>query len=166
MLTILVKIFKALNSEQSPRQLAIAASLAVIVGLTPLFSLHNIIIFLLVLWFRVNLTIFLVLWPLFSLFGMMLAPVAENLGLKILQTSALVPLWEAFYNTLPGRWSNFYYSGVIGSLVIAIGIALIIYPVSKNMVILYRDKWFEKFEQYQVVKMLKASKFWQLYQAN
>ncbi|WP_444996480.1 TIGR03546 family protein [Aliikangiella sp. IMCC44359] len=165
MLTFLVKIFKVLNSEQSPGQIAAAISLALIVGLTPLFSIHNLIILFVVLWFRVNLTIFIVAWPLFTIIGLLISGPAEILGLAILQAESLVPFWESFYNTVIGRWSNFYYSGVIGSLVIAIISAIVIFPVAKVLVGLYRDKWLQKVEEFRIVKLLKASKFWQLYQS-
>ncbi len=165
MLTILAKILKALNSEQSPNQLAAAISLAAIIGLTPLFSLHNVLILLVVLWFRVNLTIFLVCWPLFTILGLAIAPLAQSLGADILQTPQLIPMWETFYNTLIGRWSNFYYTGVIGSLMIALVLAVALFPISKILIVNYRGKWLAKFEQYKVVKLLKASKIWQVYQS-
>ena len=164
MLTLLAKLFKALNSEQSPAQIAIAISLAAIVGLTPILSLHNLIILLVVLFFRVNLTVFIVLVPMFKLLGLLLLPVAESVGLAILQTEALAGFWESFYNTLFGRWSNFYYSGVIGSLAIAVILAIVLYPISQLMIVTYRERWLEKFEQFHLVKLLKASKFWQLYE--
>ncbi|MET1255004.1 TIGR03546 family protein [Aliikangiella maris] len=165
MLTILVKLFKALNSEQSPGQLAGAVSLAAIIGVTPLLSLHNVLVILLVLWFRVNLTMFIVAWPLFTVLGLILSQPAESIGLTILQAQSLVPMWESFYNTVVGRWSNFYHAGVIGSLVIALGLAIVLFPISNRAVSLYRDKWLEKVEQYRIVKLLKASKFWQVYQS-
>lgn len=163
MLTYFVKVFKVINSEQSPGQIAAAISFACIVGLTPLLSLHNLLVLLIVLWFRVNLTIFFVAWPLFSLFGLMLATPAQSLGGSILQAEALLPMWESFYNTLIGRWSNFYYTGLIGSLVIAIPLAIICYPISKLLIVQYRAKWMSKLEKYKVFQILKTSKFWQLY---
>jgi uncharacterized protein (TIGR03546 family) len=166
MLAILMKILKALNSEQSPGQLAAAVSFAAIIGLTPLLSLHNILVLLVVLWFRVNLTVFLVMWPLFSIIGLMLAPVSESIGLLLLQMPSLTPTWESFYNTLLGRWSNFYYSGVLGGLVLSSVLAIILYPTSKKLITLYREKWLDKFEQFKIVKILKASKFWQLYDSS
>jgi len=166
MLTILMKIFKALNSEQSPGQLAAAISFSAIIGLTPLLSLHNVLILLIVLWFRVNLSLFLIMWPLFSILGLMLEPLSESIGSNLLQLPGLIPVWENFYNTLPGRWSNFYYSEVLGGLLIASILAIILYPVSKILITLYREKWLEKFEHYKVIKILKASKFWQLYEAS
>ncbi|MCW8880165.1 MAG: TIGR03546 family protein [Kangiellaceae bacterium] len=163
MLTILAKIFKALNSEQSPNQLAIAISLAAVVGMTPLLSLHNLFIFLIVLWFRVNLTMFLVSWPLFTLLGLLLSSPIQSLGNMVLQEPSLVPMWESFYNTLIGRWSDFYYKGVMGGLILGTSIAIISFPISKALINKYRYKWLEKIQKYQVVRMLKASKLWQLY---
>jgi len=159
-----MKILKALNSEQSPSQLASAVSLAAIIGLTPLFSLHNAFVLLVVFWFRVNLSLFIVMWPIFSLFGLLLAPQAEALGLSLLQAPSLVPFWESFYNTLLGRWSNFYYGGVLGSLVIALCMAIVLFPISKVLITQYREKWLEKFEQFKVIRLLKTSKLWMIYQ--
>ena len=107
---------------------------------------------------------FLVAWPIFTLVGALIAPLSESVGIAVLQNESLLPMWESFYNTLIGRWSNFFYSGVIGSLIIAIVVAVILFPLSKLFVNNYRGKWLEKVEQYHVVKMLKASKFWQLYE--
>ncbi len=163
MLTILVKLLKALNSEQSPGQLAIAVSLAIIIGFTPLISLHNLFIVLIALWFRVNLTLLIVSYPLFALIGYLLSPIFESVGLSILQMPSLLPVWESFFNTLLGRWSNFYYSGVMGSFVTGLLVAIIVFPIVKLMVVAYRENWLKKIEQLKVMKMLKASKFWQLY---
>lgn len=58
MLNFLAKLLKVLNSERSPGQLAAAVSLAAIIGMTPLYSLHNLFVLFLVLFFRVNLTVF------------------------------------------------------------------------------------------------------------
>jgi uncharacterized protein (TIGR03546 family) len=166
MLAILMKILKALNSEQSPRQIAAAISFAAIIGLTPLLSLHNIVILLLVLWFRVNLSVFLLMWPLFSLVGLLLAPVSESIGLVLLQDPSLIPMWESFYNTLLGRWSNFYYSGVLGGLVLSSILAILLYPISNKLILLYRVKCLDKFEKFKIVRILKASKFWQIYETS
>ncbi|MCP4413167.1 MAG: TIGR03546 family protein [Gammaproteobacteria bacterium] len=166
MLAILIKVFKALNSEQSPGQLAAAVSFAIIIGLTPLFSLHNLLICLIVLWFRVNLTLFLIMWPLFSILGLILEPISQSIGLSLLQQPGLIPLWESFYNTVPGRWSNFYYGEVLGGLLIASVLAIIFYPINKKLITQYRETWLDKFQHYKVTKILRASKIWQLYEAS
>ena len=163
MLTIFVKLLKALNSEQSPGQLAVAISLAIMMGFTPLISLHNLLIVLIALWFRVNLSLLIISYPLFALIGYLLSPMFESIGLNILQMPSLLPIWESFFNTLFGRWSNFYYAGVMGSFVVGLIVAVIMFPLVKYSVTAYRQKWLVKFEQFKVAKMLKASRFWQLY---
>ena len=163
MLTILAKLLKALNSEQSAGQLAIAVSLSVILGFTPLFSLHNLFIILIALWFRVNLTILIVSYPLFTLVGFLLSPLFETVGLSILQMPSLYSLWEAFFNTLIGRWSNFYYTGVMGSIVIGLIVATILFPITQFLILSYRNSVKDRVEQFKIMKFVKASKFWQLY---
>jgi len=163
MLTILVKLLKALNSEQSPSQLAIAVSLAVVLGFTPILSLHNLLIIFFALWFRVNLSLLLVSYPLFVFIGFLLSSIFDSIGLQILQMPALQSVWESFFNTLFGRWSNFYYAGVIGSFTIGVIVAIILFPLVRFSVLAYREKWLQRFNQLKVMRMLKASKFWQLY---
>lgn len=165
MLTILAKLLKVLNSEQSPSQIAAAISLAAIIGLTPLFSLHNLVVLLIVLFFRVNLTTFLVAWPLFTLLGLLISPLSESVGLAVLQHEALVPIWESFYNTLVGRWSNFYYTGVMGSLIISIIFAVLMFPIFILLIKKYRSQWMQKLESFHVVKLIKATSFWNTYQS-
>jgi len=163
MLTILDKLFKALNSEQSAGQLAMAVSLSVVIGFTPFLSLHNAILILIALWFRVNLTLLIVSYPLFALVGFLLSPMFEKFGLSLLQMPSLIVFWEAFFNTLVGRWSNFYYSGVMGSFVIGLVVAVISYPIVRFSVVSYRENWMNKIEQFKVTKLLKASKLWNIY---
>jgi len=163
MLTILIKLFKALNSEQSPKQLAIGLSLAVILGFTPFMSLHNVIVLLVALWFRVNLTLLIVSYPLFAFIGYLLSSLFEKIGLALLQAPSMLSTWEGFFNTLIGRWSNFYFAGVMGSFVVAVIVAIIIFPIASSMIAVYREKWLEKIAKFKITKLLKASKFWQLY---
>lgn len=163
MLTIFIKLLKALNSEQSPKQLAIAVSLAAILGLTPLLSLHNVVILLIALWFRVNLGLLIVSYPLFAFLGFLLSSFFEKVGLSILQAPSMLSTWEGFFNTLIGRWSNFYFAGVMGSLVVSMLMAIVLYPLVNWLIINYRKTWLEKINRLNVTKVLKASKLWALY---
>jgi uncharacterized protein (TIGR03546 family) len=164
MITSLIKLLKALNSEQSPRQLAIAISLSTILGLTPLYSLHNLLILFIAFSFRVNLSLFFLSYPLFALLGYLSSSIFESVGSFILLNPNLVDLWQWFFNTVVGRWSNFYYSGVMGSLIVSVLFALILYPTSKSFIKLYRSQFLETIEKYQFIRLLKTSTFWKLYE--
>jgi len=165
MLTLLVKILKALNSEQSPSQLAIAVSIATIMGLTPFLSLHNLVLILFALWFRVNLGFLIASYPLFALLGWMFSAQLENFGFSLLQMPALQDFWVSLYNNLGGRWSGFYYSGRIGSLVVALGLAILLFPIVRFGVIKYREVAMEKINSSKLMLWLKATKFWHFYNA-
>ena len=54
MIELIANIFKVLNSETEPRQISLAACLAMIAGLTPLARPHNLLVLLLVLLLRVT----------------------------------------------------------------------------------------------------------------
>lgn len=163
MFSMIVKTLKALNSEQSAGQLAAAISLALILGLTPLISLHNILILLIALWFRVNLGMLILSYPLFALLGFLLSPVFDQFGYYLLNHASLQSLWTEFFNTAVGRWSNFYYSGVIGSLVISLLSAFLLFPLFRWLINSYRDKCSAVIEKLRISKMLKATNFWQRY---
>ena len=103
MLRLVAKVLKALASEQAPAQLALAFALAMVAGITPLASPHNLVVLLLALTLRVNLSIFLVGLALFSAVGLALAPLFHQIGLALLTAPALHPAWVALYNTVPVR---------------------------------------------------------------
>ncbi len=164
MLTLLAKILKALNSEQSPAQLSLALCLALIMGFTPLFSLHNLLIIMLALWVRVNLTFFIISYPLFAMLGWLLSPWLTAVGEALLQNPSLGSFWESFYNTLPGRWSGFYYTGVSGGLVVGVILAIMLFPVFQWLIKKYRETLYQKIQKTRIMMWLKASKFWQVYE--
>ncbi|MCA9481390.1 MAG: DUF2062 domain-containing protein, partial [Nitrospira sp.] len=59
MIKLLAKLLRVLNSETEPGQISLGFGLAMIAGLTPLLSLHNLLVLLLVCVLRVNLSAFL-----------------------------------------------------------------------------------------------------------
>jgi len=64
-LNALAKLLRALNSETDPAQIALGACFGFVMGLTPLFSLHNLVVLFLALVLRANLMAFLLSLTLF-----------------------------------------------------------------------------------------------------
>ena len=52
MITLLAKLLKVLNAEAEPGQISAAFCLAMIIGFTPVFALHNIVVVFAALVFR------------------------------------------------------------------------------------------------------------------
>ncbi len=163
MIQLFAKILKILNSETDPYQISLAVGLAMIIGFTPLMSLHNLVVLLFVLILRVNLSTFIVSWALFSGIAYLLDPLFHITGLALLTADSLEGLWTALYNIPVFRIERFYNSVVMGSLIVS---ALLFFPVyicSKHLVARYRRHVLAWVRKTRIMKMIKLSKFYKTY---
>jgi uncharacterized protein (TIGR03546 family) len=71
---LVAKLIKALRSNASPGQIAWGFALGMIIGLTPLWSLHNAFLVVIILIFNVNLAMSIFAFLLFSLSPGLLIP--------------------------------------------------------------------------------------------
>ena len=124
MLTIvklLQSLVKALHSEGTPGQLAAGIALGSILGLTPLVSLHNAVIFALIVMLNVSFAGALLGWALFIPVGFLLDPLFDHIGhVLLLHMPALTPLWTAMYNMPVVPLTNFNNTVTLGSLVVSL----------------------------------------------
>jgi len=163
MLRTLARLLRVLNSETHPAQIAGAAALAAIMGLTPLWSLHNLLVVLLVLVLRVNLSTFLVTFALFTGIAYLLDPWFHRLGLLLLTSEALQGGWTALYGTVLGRLSGFNNTVLMGSLVAALAVAIVLYPLVVFLVRRYRETVRAWVARSRLMVFLKANKFYRIY---
>lgn len=162
---LLVKFLKALNSESSPWQIAIAITLGLIVGFTPLWRLHNIVLLLIVLFFRVNVASFIVSVIVFGALSFAINPLILMAGDSLLTAEGLTPIWTGLYNTSVGQLSQFYHSQTLGGFVVGLLLALPVLLVSRIIVIQYREKVMAWINKLKIVQMLKSTRLFQLYQS-
>ncbi|WDE03822.1 TIGR03546 family protein [Thalassomonas viridans] len=161
---ILAKLLKALSSDASPWQLALGIMFGMIFGLTPLLSLHNLLILFIVLFFRINLSTFLLAVPLFSGLGFFLSPLMAMLGEMLLTLDAMKVPWTWLYNTAFGQLSRFFHTLTLGSLATALVLAPGVLIFSKILIIQYREKVMDSIEKFKIIQLLKGSRFYRLYQ--
>jgi len=165
MLKLLAEILKVLNSETEPGQISLAICFAMIVGLTPLFCPHNVLVFFLVFAFRVNLATFFLAWPLFSGIGYLVDPIFHQVGLAVLKAPALNGVWTACYNNAIFRLENFNNSIVMGSLIFSAIFFLPCLLVGNFLIRHYREDLLAWVEKTRFMKILKASRLYSVYQA-
>lgn len=163
-LKILSKFFKALRSNQSPKQLAWGFVLGMIIGLTPLANLHNLVVLFLIIIININAAMAIAAFILFSLFAYLLDPLFHSLGYWLLvDLEGLRPLW-LFVSTTPGlAWANLNNTVVLGSLVVALLLIVPMYFFTKWWVRQYREKIDARLQKWKVFQILKGSKLYQLY---
>jgi uncharacterized protein (TIGR03546 family) len=163
MLRTFARLLRVLNSETHPAQIAGAVSLGAILGLTPLGSPHNLLVLLLALFLRINLSTFILAWALFSGVAYLADPAFHAVGLRLLTSDLLHGLWEGLYHTPLGRLSGFNNTVRLGSLVVAVVLAAVLFPVVSRLVVQYRHVVRDWVRRSRVMTFLKATKFYRIY---
>lgn len=163
MLTLLARLFKAINSDASPGQVAFAFALAMIVGFTPFWSFLNLFVLLIVLLVRINISAFLFGSVIFSMVGYLIDPLSASLGETILTNPELRETWTELYQNEWARVSAFNNTIAMGGFVIALILLLPVTIISRLLILQYRHRLLAYVNRLKIVQVLKASKFWALY---
>lgn len=165
MLRLIANLLKILNSESAPAQISLALAFGMIVGLTPFWSLHNLVVLFLVCILRVNLSAFLVGVAVFSGFAYLLDPLMENVGTKLLTDPSLREFWTTLYNTTGWRLTRFNNTLTLGSFVCAVSAAIPFFFLSQVIIKQYRLRLLAWVNRLKVVTWLRATPFYRAYRA-
>src|SRR5215207_9561728 len=138
LLKLLQSIIKTLHSEGTPGQVAAGIALGSALGLTPLMNPHNLLVFALIVILNVSFGGGMLGWALFVPVGFLLDPLFHALGLSLLQSPALRPLWTDLANTPLVPYANFNNSVVLGSVVGWLVLAVPIFFAARAGVARYR----------------------------
>ena len=165
MIKMIAKFLKVLNSETEPGQISLAFSLAMILGLTPLMSLHNSVVILLMLLVRVNLSACILGWVFFSGIAYILDPLFNLIGLAVLTSKGLEGLWTSLYNITLFRLAKFNNSIVMGSFLFSLIFFIPLYLLFNQIIRKYRVYVLEWVQKTRLMKAFKANKLYKAYQA-
>ena len=157
------KVIKILHSDASPAQVAGGACLGMVLGITPLCSVHNLLVLFLVLIFRVNPGAVTVSWVVFSLLSFPLDPLSHIVGLKLLKAQTLFDFWTQLYNVPLMTWTRFNNSVTLGSLTISILFFVPLFIFARWFVAAYRGSLKEKIERLKLVRLIKGSLIYRWY---
>ncbi len=157
-LQIVSNFLKVLRAGQTPRQIAAGFALGSIVGLSPMFTLQGLFVWLLILIFNVNLSAAILAFTLFSIFAYLLDPAFHWLGYQLLvNVEALKELWTTLYNAPIAPLTRFNNTVVLGSFLAAIVLSVPVYVGMKHLVIAYRATIGAKIEQWKIYQILSKS---------
>jgi uncharacterized protein (TIGR03546 family) len=163
MLKAVAKLLKVLNSETDPGQISLAFCFSMIAGLTPLFSLHNLLVILLVLVLRVNLSAFILGITFFSGIAYLLDPFFHRLGLAVLTAGSLKGLWTSLYNVTLLRIEHFNNSIVMGSLLFSLILYVPLFLLSNQLIFRYREHMLAWIRKSRIMQAFKATKLYSVY---
>ena len=165
LLKYLSKLLKALKSGETPAQLAGGFVLGMIMGLTPFWNLHNLVVFIILIIIRVNISMAILSFAVFSGFAYLLDPLFHNLGFWVLvDVNALKSLWTTLSNVPIGALTNFNNTVVMGSMIISLALILPVFFLVKVGVVQYREKIDTKVQKWKIVQVFKSSKLYSIYE--
>jgi uncharacterized protein (TIGR03546 family) len=165
MLDMIAKLIKVLNAEGNPTQISLGFAAGLIIGLTPLWSLHNLLLAFLVFLFRVNLSAFFLSWAFFSGIAYIADPAMDKLGATLLTAPALHDMWTSMYNQTIWRIAHFNNTLTLGSLVGAVMIAVPMVFISNFLIKNYRLHILAWVRKTRIAQFLKASRLYRAYHA-
>lgn len=164
-LKLLAKLFKILRSGESPGKIAGGFILGMILGLTPVMSLHNLVVLILIIILNVNMGMAIFSFLLCSAFAYLLDPMFHRLGFWILvDIPALKGLWTAMYNTPVIALTGFNNTVRMGSFVISLILLIPVYFAVKQGVVYYREHLDSRIQKWKIVQVIKGSKIYNLYE--
>jgi uncharacterized protein (TIGR03546 family) len=163
MLKLIAKLLKVLNSDAAPGQISAAFGFAMIAGFTPFWSLHNLVVLLLVLVLRVNLSAFLLGLAFFSGLAFALDPLFHRIGLIVLTADSVNGLWTALYNGTLWRLDRFNNTIVMGSLLTSLALFVPLLLVSNLLIRKYRSHVLAWVQKSRILQAITASKFYGYY---
>ena len=157
-LKIIKDFIKILREGQTSRQIAGGFALGSIIGLSPMFTLQGILVWLMILVLDVNLSAALLSLTLFSLVAFLIDPLFHLLGYTLLvQVDALRGIWTSLYNAPIAPLTRFNNTVVLGSFVFALVSSLPVYFGMKHFVVAYRTHVGAKIEKWKIYQALKKS---------
>src|SRR5882672_10385746 len=162
LIKLIQSLFGALHSEGTPGQLAAGIVLGAFLGLTPLFNLHNAVVFALLVLLNVSFAGGLLGWALFVPVGFLLDPMFDWIGHSLLLAPSLRGLWTSMYNMPIVPLTNFNNTVVLGSLLFALLAAVPLFLLLR-CVARYRVTVGERVRQSRFYKAVTASKVYNVY---
>ena len=155
------KFIKLLNANENPAQLAVAVVLSMIMALTPFWSLHNLVVVLLLCVLRINLFVFFVSFPIWAGIAWVIDPYSAALGESLLLNESLNGLWLSLYQSDVWRLSHFNNTLTLGSLIVSLVLAVPVYGLSVWLIQRYRSTVLAWVERLKIVQAIKATKWYQ-----
>lgn len=162
-LKLLQSLFQTLHSEGTPGQVAAGIMLGAGIGLTPLLSAHNLVLFAAIVLLNVSFGGGMLGMALFTPLGFLLDPLFDRIGLALLAAPGLKGLWTAWYNLPLVPYTNFNNSVTLGSFVLWLVTAVPIYFLGRMAIAHYRATYGARVLNSKFMKGLKASKAYNVY---
>jgi len=158
------KLIKVLTSADNPNQIAVGFVLGMFLGFTPIFTLHNLIIILLLILLNINGAMAIFGFIVFSGIAYLLDPLFHSIGYFLLvDVQSLQGLWTAMYNTPILALSHYNNTVVMGGLVISLVAAFPLFYLTRQFILFYQRTLYARVQKLKIVRMVQGSSIYSWY---
>lgn len=158
MIRQVIKVFKALNSNEKPWQLSLGLAFGGIIGLMPLWTPHNIVLLFLAFIINLNFALLLVGFVFFSGIAYILDPIFHQIGLAALTSEGLQSFWNGLFSNSIFLFDKLNNTLVMGSLIFSLISAIPLFFIINALIRKYREHLQGMFEKVPLFKSLKLAK--------
>ena len=163
-LKLVTNFIKILREGQTPAQVAGGFALGFILGLSPMFTLQGVLVWLIILVLDVNLSAATFSLGFFTLIAYIFDPIFHRFGYFILvDINGLKGLWATLYNAPIAPLTRFNNTVVMGSFIIALILFIPVYIGMKKFVIAYRATLGVKIAKWKIYQIIDRSSLVQWY---
>lgn len=159
----LFAFIKLLNSDTGNISIALGMTCGFILGMTPVLSLHSLLIFLILFFFRIQIGAALVMAFFFKFVAFLLDPLFHAVGSQVLEMESLQGFFTTLYNMPIIPYTRFNNSIVMGSAVVTFLLSPLVYIGSSYFILKYREIVVARFKDTKIWKAIQATKFYQWY---
>ncbi|MFP5386216.1 MAG: TIGR03546 family protein [Bacteriovoracia bacterium] len=159
----LFSFIKLLNSDTGNISLAMGMTCGFILGMTPVLSLHSLLIFLIIFFFRIQIGAALVMAFFFKFVAFLLDPLFHMVGSNVLEMESLKGFFTTLYNMPIVPFTRFNNSVVMGSAVVTFALSPLVFIASQYFIMKYRETVVERFKSTRVWKAVEATKLYKWY---
>lgn len=160
----IARLIFLLHSAAAPSQLAAGFVLGMIIGFTPSLPINALVVLMIII-INVNLGAALLAMLVFRALAYVIDPLLHGLGsFLLIDLEPLNGMWTFLYNTPFVPYTGFNNTVVLGSIVLSLLLIVPVYMASVRMVFLYRRDYADKVRKLPVVKAIRASFVYGIYQ--
>jgi uncharacterized protein (TIGR03546 family) len=157
------KLLRILNSETDPINISIGICFGMVVGFTQMWSVHNLIILFIVLFFRVNLSAFILGTLVFKSLSFLFNGVFHQIGLSLLTAEFFKDIGTYLYNTTFWKFDRINNTIIVGSMVVSIISFLPMLFLLNILIKKYRKHVLSYVRKTKIVKAMMSSDVYHYY---
>jgi uncharacterized protein (TIGR03546 family) len=159
----LFNFIKLLNSDTGNISLAMGMTCGFILGMTPVLSLHSLLVFLILFFFRIQIGAALATAFFFKFAAYLLDPLFHAVGDWALQLPALQDFFTQLYNLPLIPFTRFNNTIVMGSAILTFALSPLVFFLSQYFIVKYRQVVVARFQQSKAWKAMQTTALYKWY---